>query len=144
MHRAKGFTLTEILVTVTIIALLAAIAIPGFTKTIEKAKAGQAITYLRLIRTAEKINYSRNKTYVPDTWTSGANVSSIATIRSGLGVELSDADWTFTVTPVAASFTATAKRTSGSATYKDKTIVIDQDGFTATGTHPYKPTSGTV
>ncbi|MBU1852488.1 MAG: prepilin-type N-terminal cleavage/methylation domain-containing protein [Candidatus Omnitrophica bacterium] len=53
--RRRGFTLTEILIVVIIIAILATLALPMLVKTIEKAKVGEAISNLNLIRTGEKI-----------------------------------------------------------------------------------------
>ena len=55
--REKGFTLTEILIVVVIVALLAVLALPMFVKTIEKAKVGEAISNLNLIRAGQKIYY---------------------------------------------------------------------------------------
>ncbi len=44
-----GFTLIEIMVVVAIIALLAAIAVPGFLRARKRAQATRVITDLRLI-----------------------------------------------------------------------------------------------
>ncbi len=53
----RSFTLTEILIVVVIVALLAVLALPMFVKTIEKAKVGEAISNLNLIRAGQKIYY---------------------------------------------------------------------------------------
>lgn len=52
-----GFTLTELLVVVIIVGIMATLALPMLVKTIEKAKLGEAATNLNLIRTGEKIYY---------------------------------------------------------------------------------------
>ncbi len=52
-----GFTLTELLIVVIIIAILATLALPMLVKTLEKAKVGEAISNLNLIRTGEKIYF---------------------------------------------------------------------------------------
>ncbi|MCX5693212.1 MAG: prepilin-type N-terminal cleavage/methylation domain-containing protein [Candidatus Omnitrophica bacterium] len=52
-----GFTLTEILVVVIIIGILATLALPMLVKTLEKAKVGEAISNLNLIRTGQKIYF---------------------------------------------------------------------------------------
>lgn len=51
----KGFTLTEILVVIIIIGLLTAIAVPGYRKAVEKAKAVQAVSILNDAAKAEQV-----------------------------------------------------------------------------------------
>jgi type IV pilus assembly protein PilE len=118
----RGFTMTEVLITVVIIAVLAAIAFPGFSKTQQKNDASQAITYLRAIRLAEKMYYAKNGTYLA--------CANAAAIRSSLGTEVTTEKYTYVVTaptagvpPVATTFTATATRTSDA-----KTITLNQNG----------------
>lgn len=55
--RKIGFTLTELLIVVIIIGLLATLALPMLVKTLEKAKVGEAISNLNLIRTGQKIYF---------------------------------------------------------------------------------------
>ena len=50
-HRA-GFTLVEIMIVVAIIALLAAIAVPGFLRARKRSQASRIINDLRLIDSA--------------------------------------------------------------------------------------------
>ena len=57
----NGFTLTEVLIVVVIIAILATFSLPMFVKTLEKAKVGEAISNLNLIRTGEKIYFLENR-----------------------------------------------------------------------------------
>src|SRR5205085_11640812 len=58
--RRAGFTLVEIMIVVAIIALLAAIAVPGFLRARKRAQASRILNDLRLID-AEVGQYARRK-----------------------------------------------------------------------------------
>jgi len=51
-RRKRGFTLVEIMIVVAIIALLAAIAVPGFLRARKRAQASRILNDLRLIDSA--------------------------------------------------------------------------------------------
>jgi prepilin-type N-terminal cleavage/methylation domain-containing protein len=51
-HRSSGFTLVEIMIVVAIIALLAAIAVPGFLRARKRSQASRVLNDLRLIDAA--------------------------------------------------------------------------------------------
>jgi prepilin-type N-terminal cleavage/methylation domain-containing protein len=57
IFKKAGFTLTELLITVIIIGILATLALPMLVKTLEKAKIGEAMSNLNLIRTGQKIYF---------------------------------------------------------------------------------------
>jgi len=59
----KGFTLIELLIVVVIIGILAAIAIPKFSTTKDKAKLASVKTDIRNYMTAEEAYFSDNNTY---------------------------------------------------------------------------------
>lgn len=61
--RKIGFTLTELLIVVIILGILATLALPMLVKTIEKAKVGEAISNLNLIRTGQKIYFLEYSTF---------------------------------------------------------------------------------
>jgi prepilin-type N-terminal cleavage/methylation domain-containing protein len=64
--RRNGFTLIELLIVVVIIGILAAIAIPKFATTKDKAKLASVKTDVRNYLTAEEAYFSDNATY--GTW----------------------------------------------------------------------------
>jgi prepilin-type N-terminal cleavage/methylation domain-containing protein len=70
MSNRKGFTLIELLIVVVIIGILAAIAIPKFANTKEKAVLASMKSDLRNLVTAEEGFFSDNQDY---TATLGAN-----------------------------------------------------------------------
>src|SRR4029078_9227460 len=51
-RRTSGFTLVEIMIVVAIIALLAAIAVPGFLRARKRSQASRILNDLRLIDSA--------------------------------------------------------------------------------------------
>src|ERR1700719_2012314 len=61
--RRGGFTLVEIMIVVAIIALLAAIAVPGFLRARKRSQASRIINDLRLIDSAcDQYAIETNKT----------------------------------------------------------------------------------
>ena len=66
IFKKVGFTLTELLITVIIIGILATLALPMLVKTLEKAKIGEAMSNLNLIRTGQKIYFLEYGTFSPN------------------------------------------------------------------------------
>jgi|APIni6443716594_1056825.scaffolds.fasta_scaffold1064661_1 type IV pilus assembly protein PilE len=60
---ARGFTLMELLVTITIVAILASIAIPSYTAYIDRAKRGAARSALMVAASVLERNYATNGCY---------------------------------------------------------------------------------
>src|SRR3989338_910483 len=111
----KGFTLLEVLIVVIIIGILAAIALPQYMSTIEKARSAEAVAQLGSFRAAMERRWY-------DQFSSG---SYVAATTGGLDVEVgSEGRWTYAVAdstavlganPSALDFVITATR-SGDAT----------------------------
>ncbi|MGD0336387.1 MAG: prepilin-type N-terminal cleavage/methylation domain-containing protein [Candidatus Omnitrophota bacterium] len=59
----KGFTLIEITVTVVLVGILALIALPRFSKVIEKSRASEGILWLQVMRMAQRRYYADHGCY---------------------------------------------------------------------------------
>lgn len=59
----KGFTLIEMMVVVLVLAGLAAIAYPTYTKVITKAKITEAFSLIEIVREAQQRNLAVNNRY---------------------------------------------------------------------------------
>jgi len=114
MRNSKGFTLIELLIVVVIIGILAAIAIPKFGKTKERAYVAAMKSDLRNLITAEEGYFADNTTYA-----SRATLGTSYSTSAGVTVTTGTVDGT--------GFSATATHTSG----KTCTILV---GSQNTGT----------
>lgn len=61
--RSAGFTLIEVMITVAIIAILAAIALPSYSDYVIRGKIPEATTGLNAIRTRMEQGYQDNRQY---------------------------------------------------------------------------------
>jgi prepilin-type N-terminal cleavage/methylation domain-containing protein len=81
----KGFTLIELLIVVVIIGILAAIAIPKFANTKEKAYLATMKADLRNLVTAQEAYFADNAAYTDDLGTSYNTSSGVTIAISGVG-----------------------------------------------------------
>ncbi len=107
MYSKKVFTLTEMIIVVVIIAILAALALPLYRTTVLRARDREAKAMLRLIKEAEKIYRLEYYTYWPCTDTADCNAD--------LRLDLPSQHWTYSVpTANQNAFCAQARRGSSS------------------------------
>ena len=84
MRENKGFTLIELLIVVVIIGILAAIAIPKFSATREKAYYAAMRSDLKNLASQQEIFYSDNYTYSTDVAALGFSNSTAVTVAIGV------------------------------------------------------------
>jgi type IV pilus assembly protein PilA len=112
MFNRKGFTLIELLIVVVIIGILAAIAIPKFAATKDKAKLASVKTDLRNMMTAQEAYFSDYSLY-----------GSFAQLQTASNFTLSAGN-TGAATGVASGFTATVTNASISTGFTQCTVQV--------------------
>ena len=121
----KAFTLMELMLVVIIIAILASIAIPSYIKTMERAKAREAMATLESMRAAELAYSSERRQFV--------NLSTSDTDWNAIGMENpnnnAQRSWDYSLTSSGNTFTATASRRDGPNASEN--IIMDQNGDTS-------------
>jgi prepilin-type N-terminal cleavage/methylation domain-containing protein len=88
VRNTKGFTLIELLIVVVIIGILAAIAIPKFANTKEKAYVAAMKSDLRNLVTAEESYFADNVTYstaLGTAYSTSAGVTVVIGAATGTG-----------------------------------------------------------
>jgi type IV pilus assembly protein PilE len=107
MLRPRGFTLIEVMVTVGIVAILAAIAIPTYSQYILRARITGAVSNLSSMRVKMEQYFQDNRTYnnaaAPPCGAAGTSVAPLPT----------DANFTFAClpAPTATQYTVVATGT---------------------------------
>lgn len=103
----KGFTLIELLIVVVIIGILAAIAIPKFASTKEKAYIASMKSDLRNLATAQEsfISTQNPPVYAAGTWTT---LAALLDPNSGAALYTPSSGVTVVATQVAGGWSASA------------------------------------
>lgn len=65
VRRTRGFTLIELMITVAVIGILAAIAYPSYTEYIRRGKISEATSELSVLRVQLEQYYQNNRNYGP-------------------------------------------------------------------------------
>ena len=118
MSGRKGITLIELLVVITIVGILATIAVPMYTGYMVRARRADAKTSLEQLRAAQEM---RRAEY-------GSYSTSLAALQTSWGAPAATVgDYTISLAATATTFTGTATPNTGRQT-ADGALTIDQDG----------------
>jgi type IV pilus assembly protein PilA len=94
MRNNKGFTLIELLIVVVIIGILAAIAIPKFSATREKAYFAAMKSDLKNLASQEEIYYADHYSYT----SSASDLTFVSSEGVTVGIASSSSGWSATAT----------------------------------------------
>lgn len=118
MSKKDAFTLTEILVAIVILGVMAGLAIPNFGRTMRQAESNEARANLNVIFMAQRIFFLNNNACWPlgggaVTMATSADNVNLTAINTGLSTEMTTARYRLIVTSTAgvgmgANFTADA------------------------------------
>jgi type IV pilus assembly protein PilE len=129
MRPVRGYTLMEVLITLTLIAIMAGIAIPTFTRTVERSYWRAAADVLLTVYAGEQVYHSLNDEYNAASGGSGWNA---IYMDNPNGTSLPA---TFAVTKSGTGAGATFKAT-GTRTSTGKQMWIDHNRLLCNGEPP--------
>lgn len=124
-RRVLAVTLVEILVTLIIVAILVALALPQFTLTRERSLAKEAKANLKLIDAAERIYRMENGFYYPYDTSTQARDNINTNLKISLAAGTTQNNWQYQVTGNGSGgdYTAVADRTDTGG-YRDCTYTM--------------------
>lgn len=121
-ERRGAFTIVEVMVVLTMMAIMIAMAAPSFRRAMEKAKADLAITNLRAVWAAERFYWIDNRIYCSDL----SQLVLLDLLDADVVSSASSYSYQVSISADGESFTATATRSGGSLW--SGSFSIDQTG----------------
>jgi prepilin-type N-terminal cleavage/methylation domain-containing protein len=122
MKKEAAFTILEVMIVISLLALIAAFAVPNYTATIAKAHERDMIAQLSSLHSANSIYAAQNDGVY---WTTAATTS-IPTINNTLNINLIPSDGT------TFSYVGTATTFTGAASWGGFTVSVTQGPISAT------------
>lgn len=128
-RRQRAFTLIELMITVAVIAILAAVAYPSYTQHLIKGSRSAAQSYLLELAQRQQLQLMTARRYE----------SNVTSLMGGSTPPEVDKYYTISVAVTAAppTFTLTAAPKAGSRQAGDGDLTIDQTGQRLWGTKPW-------
>ena len=129
-RRQRAFTLIELMITVAVIAILAAVAYPSYTQHLIKGSRSAAQSYLLELAQRQQLNLMTARRYE----------SSVAALTGGSTPAEVDKYYTISIavtTTAPPTFTLTAAPKDGTRQVGDGDLTIDQAGQRLWGTKPW-------
>jgi prepilin-type N-terminal cleavage/methylation domain-containing protein len=129
----KGFTLVELAVVIVIIGVLAAFGVPRFIKSVERAKAAEAFSYLDAVRSSQERYQAQQGTYASDVTSldikfPAPKYFSVGSVQTGT---LSSEDADLGSPSLQNCWSLTLQRIGASAGYGSYTVTFGQDGYSS-------------
>jgi prepilin-type N-terminal cleavage/methylation domain-containing protein len=125
LKRLRGFTLTELIIVVVVLGIMAGFAIPNYTKSIDRSYHKDGTVNLTAIYAAEQIYYNNNNgSYWP-----ASGSGDVSAINSNLGLGILSNNLTYSCSGSGGAFSCTATRTTGPGTM---TLSVTQASATPT------------
>ena len=125
----RGFTLIEVMVTVAIIAILAAIAIPSYNQYVARAKVTEAVGSMADARVKLEQYFQDSRTYASSGTTCGSSMPAsgnfaytCATVSAGMGYTVTAASQGGKGLGAAGDYTYTIDQSNAKATTKYKGV----------------------
>ncbi len=130
LNKNTSFTLTELMIVVVIIGIIAGFAIPNFTRAVERAHRRDAVVQLTNVHAANQIFRAENGSYWPS-----ADNQNLAAINAALDLSILPNGMTYECDigggPVGTTFTCTAVRDAPAPSF---TVTVTQ--APVSGTNP--------
>ncbi len=123
MTRARGFTLLEVMITVAIISILAAIAYPSYSNYLQRARLAEARSQLMDARAKLEQYYQDNRQYT------GADGTGFPCNSTILNANMKSFAYTCALTATTYTVTATGNAAQGMSGFA---FTITQDGGRST------------
>ena len=124
----RGFTLVELMITVVIVGILAAVAVPIYQANVKRAKGSEADAALGSVRTALRVYYAENAAYPTQATAKRVDSVGIDIAAADLnGTYFSIGDYTY-ISSDGVNYTIKATGSGSQAGIKRQ---LDQDGTLA-------------
>ena len=120
--RTRGFTLIEVMITVAIVAILAAVALPSYREHVRKSRRAETQAYLMAVASRQQQFLLDTRSYAPNLATVGLFApANVAAAYDVVVVAVAGPPPTFRLT-------ATPKAASDQVLERCGTLAIDQTG----------------